>query len=34
MGLFFSVKFQEKKTYDEMIADGCTMTADGFWIKE
>jgi bifunctional DNA-binding transcriptional regulator/antitoxin component of YhaV-PrlF toxin-antitoxin module len=22
------------KTYDEMIADGWIMTADGFWIKE
>jgi hypothetical protein len=22
------------KTYDDMIADGYTMTADGFWIKE
>jgi antitoxin component of MazEF toxin-antitoxin module len=22
------------RTYDEMIADGWTMTADGFWIKE
>ena len=22
------------KTYDKMIADGWTMTADGFWIKE
>ena len=22
------------KTYDQMIADGWTMTADGFWIKE
>jgi hypothetical protein len=25
---------ENKKTYDEMVADGYTMTADGFWIKE
>lgn len=24
----------KEKTYDEMIADGWEMTADGFWIKE
>ena len=29
-----SFSFQKSKTYDEMIADGWTMTADGFWIKE
>ena len=23
-----------KKTYNEMVSDGWTMTADGFWIKE
>jgi hypothetical protein len=27
-------KLSETKTYDEMIAEGWTMTADGFWIKE
>lgn len=25
---------ENKKTYDEMVSDGHTMTADGFWIKE
>ena len=25
---------EKYKTYDEMIAEGWTMTADGFWIKE
>ena len=25
---------ENKKTYDEIAADGWTMTADGFWIKE
>jgi bifunctional DNA-binding transcriptional regulator/antitoxin component of YhaV-PrlF toxin-antitoxin module len=27
-------KEEKKLTYDEAIADGWTMTADGFWIKE
>jgi bifunctional DNA-binding transcriptional regulator/antitoxin component of YhaV-PrlF toxin-antitoxin module len=27
-------KLSETKTYDEMIAEGWTMTAEGFWIKE
>ena len=27
-------KLTKTKTYDEMIADGWSMTADGFWIKE
>jgi hypothetical protein len=27
-------KLSETKTYDEMIAEGWTITADGFWIKE
>lgn len=34
VGTFLLRKISGKKTYDEMIADGCTMTADGFWIKE
>ena len=25
---------ENKKTYDEMISNGWTMTADGFWIKD
>jgi len=25
---------EKKKTYDEMVAEGWTMTADGFWIRE
>lgn len=29
-----SFSFRKFKTHDEMIADGWTMTADGFWIKE
>ena len=27
-------KVEEKMTYDELIAAGWVMTADGFWIKE
>jgi bifunctional DNA-binding transcriptional regulator/antitoxin component of YhaV-PrlF toxin-antitoxin module len=27
-------KLSETKTYDEMISEGWSMTADGFWIKE
>jgi hypothetical protein len=27
-------KLAKTKTYDEMIADGWSMTDDGFWIKE
>lgn len=34
VGTFLIRKISGKKTYDEMIADGCTMTDDGFWIKE
>jgi len=33
-GSFEIKKIVKEKTYDEMIADGWTMTADGFWIKE
>ena len=34
-GSYIIKKVPEKeKTYDEMIADGWTMTADGFWIRE
>ncbi len=28
------VKPDQPKTYQDMIADGWEMTADGFWIKE
>ena len=33
-GSFLLRKIPQSKTYDEMIAAGYTMTADGFWIKE
>jgi hypothetical protein len=33
-GSFLLRKTTQPKTYDEMIAAGYTMTADGFWIKE
>lgn len=33
-GSFLLRKTTQPKTYDEMIAAGWTMTADGFWIKE
>jgi hypothetical protein len=33
-GTFLLRKITQPKTYDEMIAAGWTMTADGFWIKE
>ena len=33
-GSFLLRKTTQPKTYDEMIAEGYTMTADGFWIKE
>ena len=33
-GSFLLRKIPQSKTYDEMIAEGYTMTADGFWIKE
>jgi hypothetical protein len=33
-GCFLLRKTTQPKTYDEMIAAGYTMTADGFWIKE
>jgi hypothetical protein len=33
-GSFLLYKTKQPKTYDEMIAAGYTMTADGFWIKE
>jgi antitoxin component of MazEF toxin-antitoxin module len=33
-GTFLLRKISGQKTYDEMIASGYTMTADGFWIKE
>jgi hypothetical protein len=33
-GSFILRKITQPKTYTEMLADGWTMTADGFWIKE
>ena len=33
-GSFLLRKTTQPKTYDEMVAAGYTMTADGFWIKE
>ena len=33
-GSFLLRKTAQPKTYDEMVAAGHTMTADGFWIKE
>jgi hypothetical protein len=33
-GSFLLRKITQPKTYTEMLADGYTMTADGFWIKE
>ena len=33
-GSFLLRKTTQPKTYDEMVAAGHTMTADGFWIKE
>jgi hypothetical protein len=33
-GSFLLRKTTQPKTYDEMVAAGWTMTADGFWIKE
>ena len=34
-GLTTGYSVSEKSmTYDQMIAEGWTMTADGFWIKE
>jgi antitoxin component of MazEF toxin-antitoxin module len=35
-GSYLLKKVEERKiaTYDEMVADGWSMTADGFWIKE
>jgi hypothetical protein len=33
-GSFILRKIAQPKTYTEMLADGWTMTADGFWIKE
>jgi antitoxin component of MazEF toxin-antitoxin module len=33
-GSYILKKIENHMTYDEMIAEGWTMTADGFWIKE
>jgi DNA-binding MltR family transcriptional regulator len=33
-GSYILKKIENQMTYDEMIAAGWTMTADGFWIKE
>ena len=33
-GSFLLRKTTQPKTYTEMVAEGYTMTADGFWIKE
>jgi hypothetical protein len=33
-GSYLLKKIENQMTYDEMIAAGWTMTADGFWIKE
>ena len=33
-GSFLLRKTTQPKTYDEMVAEGYTMTADGVWIKE
>ena len=33
-GSFLLRKTTQPKSYDEMVAAGHTMTADGFWIKE
>jgi hypothetical protein len=33
-GTFLLRKITQPQTYDEMVAAGWTMTADGFWIKE
>jgi len=33
-GSYLLKKVQKEMTYDEAIAAGWTMTADGFWIKE
>ena len=33
-GSFLLRKTTQPKTYDEMVAAGYTMTADGFWIEE
>ena len=33
-GSFLLRKITQPKTYNEMVAEGYTMTADGFWIKE
>lgn len=33
-GTYTLKKVENQMTYQEMIADGWTMTADGFWIKE
>jgi hypothetical protein len=33
-GSYLLKKIENQMTYDEMIAEGWTMTADGFWIKE
>jgi hypothetical protein len=33
-GSYLLKKIEKQTTYNEMIAEGWTMTADGFWIKE